>query len=766
MKYSIPLTLLLCTLLISAGTATAAVYMVPADRDMIRQSDAIVIATAGNGFGEYAANGDIVTRTPLQLERVLKGPFTPGQTIETKDLGGIVGNSAMGISDGVEFTPGERVLLFLTKEHDSWTTYGLALGKFAFARGMSGDELLVRTSEIYGWDANGDRHVEKTRLAAEFIDAIAATAGHPKQALADYFTEERPLAFEVAQPRTKMQTNGIRAMATQYPPSAYTRGNFRWNIFETGGTVVFYSNGSQPGYDYVGAAQRGCAAWTNDPTSTINYQYGGVTASGFVQDGVNAIVFNSPSGVPAGAIGYSKWYANGTHSYKTEDFYSISEGDVVMAQGITASQKVFDEAVTHELGHTLGLRHSDEATPASANAVMKATLTGNYGANLGPWDREAVNHVYGDSTVFESTIGTTPPPPTCTAPAITSQPASRTITSGQSTTISVTATGSATLTYQWYVGPSGSTTNPITGATSSTITVAPTSTTSYWVRVANTCGSVNSSAATVTVNPAAPPPPATRMRGDFDGNGSADIVWRNIATGEVRIWLMNGTTGMNSVALPTAADLNFQIAGVGDIDGDGDMDIIWRNYATGRNVAWIMNNTTFQTTMNLTAVTDTNWRIESVNDFNRDGYADLLWRNYSTGQNTVWLMRGPSIIGGADMPSVTDFSWHIAGSGDTNGDGVPDVIWRNTTSGQNVIWFMSGPTGTTLSSTTSLATVADQNWQIGAVASYNYDSIADLVWRNNATGETAVWLIGGGQVGNTVYLQTEPNLNWRIVAPR
>src|SRR5207237_919720 len=242
-----------------------------------------------------------------------------------------------------------------------------------------GDELLIRTSEVFGWDANGNRHVEKVRLAAEFVDEIAATIGNPKRELAEYFTSERPQQrIESSRPQVRMQTNGITTNATQYPPSAYTRGNYRWAIFEGGGSVTFYASGAQPGDHYIGAVQRGGAAWTNDPTSTINYQYGGTTSSGFTFDGVNAVVFNSSTDVPAGAIGYSRWSANGSHTYKGETFYSINEGDAVMKSGLTVSQQVFDEAVTHELGHTLGLRHSDEAAPASVNAVMKATLTGNY----------------------------------------------------------------------------------------------------------------------------------------------------------------------------------------------------------------------------------------------------------------------------------------------------------------------------------------------------------------------------------------------------
>jgi hypothetical protein len=91
-------------------------------------------------------------------------------------------------------------------------------------------------------------------------------------------------------------------------------------------------------------------------------------------------------------------------------------------------------------------------------------------------------------------------PPTCTVPQITAQPQNATIASGGSTTLSVTATGTAPLSYQWYIGSFVATGAPITGATNSTLFVNPASTTTYIVRVSNSCGSADSLPVTVTVN--------------------------------------------------------------------------------------------------------------------------------------------------------------------------------------------------------------------------------------------------------------------------
>jgi hypothetical protein len=87
-------------------------------------------------------------------------------------------------------------------------------------------------------------------------------------------------------------------------------------------------------------------------------------------------------------------------------------------------------------------------------------------------------------------------------PTISASPAGTTIAAGSAATLSVTTTPIAGQTFQWYVGAAGTTTSPVAGATSASLTVSPTATTSYWVRVKGTCvpdAFADSAAATVIV---------------------------------------------------------------------------------------------------------------------------------------------------------------------------------------------------------------------------------------------------------------------------
>lgn len=84
-------------------------------------------------------------------------------------------------------------------------------------------------------------------------------------------------------------------------------------------------------------------------------------------------------------------------------------------------------------------------------------------------------------------------------PQITTQPASQTVAEYQSATLSVIAAGTQPLTYHWYRGSPGDTSNPVYGTGNTLVTPPLTTTTSFWVRVSNAFGTADSAAAIISV---------------------------------------------------------------------------------------------------------------------------------------------------------------------------------------------------------------------------------------------------------------------------
>lgn len=98
--------------------------------------------------------------------------------------------------------------------------------------------------------------------------------------------------------------------------------------------------------------------------------------------------------------------------------------------------------------------------------------------------------------------GNPPPPPAAVAPTISAQPANQSVLVGATATFTVTATGTAPLSYQWNKGGTA-----ISGATAASYTTPSAavadSGSSFTVTIANSAGSITSTAATLTVQPLA-----------------------------------------------------------------------------------------------------------------------------------------------------------------------------------------------------------------------------------------------------------------------
>jgi hypothetical protein len=231
--------------------------------------------------------------------------------------------------------------------------------------------------------------------------------------------------------------------------------------------------------------------------------------------------------------------------------------------------------------------------------------------------------------------------------------------------------------------------------------------------------------------------------GDMDGDGNDDIIWHNINSQAVRLWLMDasGTARQSEVILPNVSSA-WYVGGLGDFNADGKLDIYWRNSADARASVWAMNGASYSTALTVDNSQNPAWVVEAVGDFDNDGERnDLFFRNLSTGANGIWRMNRTTLQQSINMPTVTG-NWRMEGTGDFNSDGFTDLVWRNYSTGRNDVWFMQGTTS--LSSVTLPPVTAGQGWQIaGVLTSGSTPDLAgstvatafDIGRLSNATGQ-------------------------------
>ncbi|MFI5142495.1 MAG: leucine-rich repeat domain-containing protein [Thermoanaerobaculales bacterium] len=307
------------------------------------------------------------------------------------------------------------------------------------------------------------------------------------------------------------------------------QSDLRWNaLYSTDATLTSFLNGKQNGGNW-------------QSTQTV-----------------------APTGVAAGATTSSSvalsWmpiaYASDTGGYRA--YYSTKSGGPYTAANITTNKSAPSIVVS-------GL------SPGTLYYFIIRTITNPNGNNR--------NTVTSDPSaeVHATTSGGT-----CTSPSITSQPQSQSIQSGQTATLSVVATGTTPLSYQWYRGSSGDTSHPVGSNASTFTTPALTATTSYWVQVSNSCGHADSATATVTVGASYSyvvwVPVASHVDGANNSHWRSDLGLLNVGTVtanvQIRFFSSNGVVSSTTYVSPGVQWVFTDVVGQLPASGSGAIEVL------------------------------------------------------------------------------------------------------------------------------------------------------------------------------------------------
>ena len=177
--------------------------------------------------------------------------------------------------------------------------------------------------------------------------------------------------------------------------------------------------------------------------------------------------------------------------------------------------------------------------------------------------------------------------------------------------------------------------------------------------------------------------------GDLNGDGSSDVLLENSSTGQVGTFQIkdNGSGGWATWQYFGPEASGWHIAGAGDFDGNGTSDVLLENSSSGQVGAWLVNAGGVQSWVGFSTEAS-GWHIAGVGDFDGNGTSDVLLENSSTGQVGAWLVNAGGVQSWAGF-STEASGWHVAGTGDFDGNGTSDVLLENSSTGQVGAWLIS-----------------------------------------------------------------------------
>ena len=249
---------------------------------------------------------------------------------------------------------------------------------------------------------------------------------------------------------------------------------------------------------------------------------------------------------------------------------------------------------------------------------------------------------------------------------------------------------------------------------------------------------------------------------------------------------------MQPRAVPFATGTSPTFVVAGDFNGDGKADLAVTNHDSA-NVTVLLGNGAggFSPASGSPFASGVFPSSLAAADFNHDGRTDLavvntgpgnvsvlmnttpnahlIWENEATRQVTVNYfggVEGAIFTGWNWLNSGGTPGWHVAAVADFDNNGTADLVWQNDTTGQVTVNYYGGIGGAVFQGWCYLNPNNNVNWKVVGAADFDGNGVPDLIWQNPTTRQVTVNYYGGPQgcsFLNWNYLNSVGFPGWTLV---